>query len=59
MIAESVCADDIRRGRLRHVLPDWHSAEVPVHALYPTTRQLSPKVVTFVDLLAKRLRLSL
>jgi len=55
-LIEFICAEDIRKGRLRHVLPDWHSPEVPLHALYPTTRQLSPKVITFVDLLAKRLR---
>jgi len=59
LIGEFFCADDIRKGRLRHVLPDWHSPDVPLHALYPTTRQLSPKVVTFLDLLAKRLRLNL
>jgi DNA-binding transcriptional LysR family regulator len=53
------CAEDIRKGRLRLLLPNWRSAEVPVHALYPTTRHLSPKVLTFVELLSKRLRLHL
>ena len=57
-LGEFICAEDIRKRRLRHVLPDWHSAEIPLHALYPTTRQLSPKVITFVDHLSKRLRLS-
>lgn len=39
------CAD----GRLRRVLPDWRSPAVPIHAVYPSTRHLSPKVKTFLD----------
>jgi len=42
---------------LRRVLPDWSSAEVPVHALYSRARHPSPKVVAFLDLVAKELRL--
>lgn len=49
-------AAEIRKGRLRHVLPEWCLAQVPVYAVYPTSRQVSPKVVTFIDLVAKRLR---
>jgi DNA-binding transcriptional LysR family regulator len=56
-LADFTCAEDISAGRLRHVLPDWHAAETPVHALYPTARHLSPKVVTFIELLQERLRL--
>ena len=55
-LPELFCGAEIRKGRLRHVLPDWCLAQLPVHALYPTTRQVSPKVVTFIDLVAKRLR---
>ncbi|WP_321959175.1 LysR family transcriptional regulator [Burkholderia cenocepacia] len=51
------CADDVRAKRLLHLLVDWSFAEIPVHALYPTRRHLSPKVVAFVDLLAQRIRL--
>ncbi|MCU1279066.1 MAG: Transcriptional regulator, partial [bacterium] len=52
-----VCADDLRSGRLRRVLPEWSSAEAPLHALYPTARHLSPKVIAFIDLLRDKLRL--
>lgn len=52
------CADDLRRKRLLHVLADWRTVEIPVHALYPTRRHLSPKVVAFVNLLAERIRLN-
>lgn len=50
-----ICAEDLRKGRLLHLLADWCSAEIPMHALYPTRRHLSPKVVAFVDLLAERI----
>ena len=34
---------------LVRVLPDWSPAPVPVHALYASSRYLSPKVRAFVD----------
>ena len=54
---EFVCAEDIRKRRLRHVLCEWRSAETPLHAVYPTARHLSPKVATFIDLVRARLKL--
>jgi DNA-binding transcriptional LysR family regulator len=57
LLPQLVCADDVRTKRLLQVLVDWRSAEIPVHALYPTRRHLSPKVVAFVDLLAERIRM--
>jgi DNA-binding transcriptional LysR family regulator len=56
-LPEVLCAVDVHKGRLRRVLPDWSSAEVPVHALYSRARHLSPKVAAFLDLVAKELRL--
>jgi DNA-binding transcriptional LysR family regulator len=53
-IAEYVAAADVRAGRLRQVLRDWCSAQTPIHAVYPTARHLSPKVVAFVELLRER-----
>ncbi|WP_208457787.1 LysR family transcriptional regulator [Burkholderia sp. BCC0405] len=55
-LPQAYCADDIRDKRLLHVLVDWSFAEIPVYALYPTRRHLSPKVVAFVDLLVERYR---
>ena len=55
-LPELFCAREIRKGRLLHLLPDWCLAPVLVHAVYPAARQVSPKVVTFIDLVAKRLR---
>jgi DNA-binding transcriptional LysR family regulator len=57
LMAQFACAADLEAGRLRQVLTDWCSGEAPVHAVYPTARHLSPKVVAFVDLLRERFRL--
>jgi DNA-binding transcriptional LysR family regulator len=52
-----VIAEDLAAKRLRRVLPDWATEEIPVHALYPTARHLSPKVATFIAQVAAELRL--
>lgn len=57
-IPDHACAEDLRAGRLRRVLPDWCSAEVPLSAVYPTARHLSPKVATFIDTVRETLHLS-
>lgn len=41
--------DALREGRLVEVLADWPSPDLPVSALYPHHRQLSPRVRVFVD----------
>jgi DNA-binding transcriptional LysR family regulator len=41
--------------RLLRVLPDWCGTPVPVHAVYPSNRYLSPKVRAFIDLALERL----
>lgn len=56
-ISKFVCLDDLQAGRLRQVLGDWCSAAAPVHAVYPTTRHLSPKVLAFVEMVRARLSL--
>jgi DNA-binding transcriptional LysR family regulator len=43
------CIDDLRARRLRRVLPQWRSPAVPLHAVYPSTRHLSPKLKAFLD----------
>lgn len=41
--------------KLMRVLPDWCGEPVPVHAVYPSNRYLSPKVRAFIDLALERL----
>lgn len=43
---------DLRAGRLVEVLADWPSPAMPLSALYPERRQLSPRVRVFVDWIA-------
>ncbi|KAB7767078.1 LysR family transcriptional regulator [Xanthomonas maliensis] len=40
---------ELRDGRLVEVLGDWQSTGLPVSAMYPQHRQLSPRVRVFVD----------
>jgi DNA-binding transcriptional LysR family regulator len=51
LLPEHVCREDLHAGRLRQVLTEWSSGEIPLHALYPTPRHLSRKVVTFIEML--------
>jgi DNA-binding transcriptional LysR family regulator len=49
------CVDQLRARGLEHVLRDWNAPSVPLQAVYPSTRHLSPKVKTFVDHLQHRM----
>ncbi len=49
-------AEDLDQGKLVRLLETWCSPEVPIHAVYPSTRHLSPKVKAFVDHLQQSLR---
>lgn len=41
--------EELGQGRLVEVLHDWKSEGLPVSALYPRHRQLSPRVRVFID----------
>lgn len=43
-------ADAVAAGRLRIVLADHELPAMPIHVVYPTSRLLSAKVRTFIDL---------
>lgn len=49
-------AADLAAGRLVEVLPEQPPPPMPVSVLYPSQRQLSPRVRVFVDWLAELLR---
>lgn len=42
------CAAELGARRLRRILAAWCSPPVPLYAVYPSTRHLSPKVSSFV-----------
>jgi DNA-binding transcriptional LysR family regulator len=45
---------DLRAGRLKILLPQWRSADAPVHALYRRNRYMAPRVRALLDFLIKR-----
>jgi DNA-binding transcriptional LysR family regulator len=47
-------ADDLRAGRLVHILPDWALPSGGIHAVYPAARFRPAKVTAFVAMLAER-----
>jgi LysR family transcriptional regulator, regulator for bpeEF and oprC len=44
-----IMKQEIATGRLKPVLEGWGSHEIPVHAVFPSQRFLSPKVRRFLD----------
>lgn len=54
-LPEFACAEAIAARRLVPLLEGWRGPEAAMFAIYPSSRQLSPKVRAFVDLLAERL----
>lgn len=49
-----IVGPEIRAGRLVPILTDYHSAPLPIYAVYPSRKHLSAKVRAFVDFLAER-----
>lgn len=49
LLPHQVAAQALAQGRLAPVLPDWQPPPVPVHAVFPSSRYLAPKVRAFVD----------
>lgn len=46
--------DDLRRGRLVEILPEYRSVELGIYAVYPSRKQLAPKVRALINYLAER-----
>jgi DNA-binding transcriptional LysR family regulator len=46
-------ADAIKAGRLKILLAKFELAPLPIHTVYPTSRLLSAKVRTFIDLVVE------
>jgi DNA-binding transcriptional LysR family regulator len=45
--------DGLKRGRLKIVLAKFEKPALPIHIVYPTSRLLSAKVRTFIDLVVE------
>jgi DNA-binding transcriptional LysR family regulator len=48
--------EDLRSGSLVEVLPEYHSIEIGVYAVYPTRKHVSPKVRMLVEFLVEAFR---
>ena len=46
----------LRNGRLVHVLPQYHTPDADIHAVYPQRHQLAARVRAFVDFVALSLQ---
>jgi DNA-binding transcriptional LysR family regulator len=46
-------ADSLKAGRLKIVLANFEQPPLPIHIVYPTSRLLSAKVRTFIDLVTE------
>jgi DNA-binding transcriptional LysR family regulator len=53
-LPDAIAVDDVRAGHLTRILADWEH-DLPIAAVYPPGRHLSPKVRQFTDFLAERL----
>jgi DNA-binding transcriptional LysR family regulator len=47
--------EDLRAGLLAPVLEEWTPPSAPIHAVYPSNRQPSPKLQAFLDILRDKL----
>ena len=46
-------AESLKAGRLKIVLATFEQPALPIHIVYPTSRLLSAKVRTFIDLVTE------
>jgi len=54
-LARFLVEPEVRAGRLRMILTDFYrDVTIPINAVYPTRRHLSPKVRAFVDFLVEK-----
>jgi DNA-binding transcriptional LysR family regulator len=45
--------EDLRRGALVRILPEYRSVDLGIYAVYPSRKQLPPKVRALIDFLAQ------
>lgn len=56
LIPNTLCQPEIAEKKLTRVLPDWSTADVPIHLVYPGQRFSSPKLKEMLPLLEKGLQ---
>ncbi len=55
LLPSFICGGALRDGRLGQLMPEWNGrGSADINAVYPASRNLSPKVRVFIDFLAAR-----
>lgn len=55
LLPDEATREEMRRGQLVRVLPEWRSPEGIVHCIYPSRRGMMPAVRALLDFLSERL----
>lgn len=53
-VAAPSAAEDVARGTLVRLLPEWKQPKAGVYAVYPATKYVAPKTRAFIDFLRQR-----
>ena len=56
-LATWLIKDELDRGDLVEILPQWATVGLPLHLVWPIRRQLSPKVDALLEALTQGLRI--
>lgn len=56
LLPDFIVGEDIRRGLLTRLLPDWDITTIQLQAVYPANRHIAVKVRRFVSFLAGKLK---
>ena len=55
LLPETICAEAVRSGQLKVVLPQWRLPQGITHAVFASRRGMLPAVRVFIDFLAEKL----
>ena len=58
LLPDEAVREEMRRGQLVRVLPEWRSPEGILHCIYPSRRGMMPAVRALLDFLSERLPLA-
>jgi DNA-binding transcriptional LysR family regulator len=51
LLPELFCQPSFKSGKLKHVLPDWHTQDIIVHAVFMSRKGMLPSVRALIDYL--------
>jgi DNA-binding transcriptional LysR family regulator len=54
--AELLLADDLASGALVRILPNHRLPSLPMHVVYPSNRNMTPKMKSFIEFIVRRFR---